>query len=90
MPRDSLRYRFVAQVPGVFMYHCVTAPVAAHNANGIYGALIVDPRTPRPPAKELVLVQSEFYMTPDTTAAAKTLSWDRLLGLAPDYGRQSR
>lgn len=85
MPKDSLRYRFVAEVPGVFMYHCGTAPVAAHIANGMYGALIVDPRTPRPPARELVLVQSEFYMAPDSTAAPKTLSWDRLLSLAPDY-----
>lgn len=85
MPRDSIHYRFVAEVPGAFMYHCGTAPVAAHIANGMYGALIVDPRTPRPPARELVFVQSEFYMSPDTTAAPKVLAWDRLLSLAPDF-----
>ena len=85
MPKDSIHYQFVAEVPGVFMYHCGTAPVAAHIANGMYGALIVDPRTPRPPARELVFVQSEFYMTPDSTGAAKTLAWDRLLSLAPDF-----
>jgi len=85
MPKDSIHYAFVAEVPGVFMYHCGTAPVAAHIANGMYGALIVDPRTARPPARELVFVQSEFYMTPDTTSAPKTLAWDRLLSLAPDY-----
>ena len=43
MPGDSLRYRFVAQVPGAFMYHCGTAPAALHIANGMYGAIIVDP-----------------------------------------------
>jgi nitrite reductase (NO-forming) len=85
MPKDSIHYRFVAEVPGVFMYHCGTAPVAAHIANGMYGALIVDPRTPRPAARELVVVQSEFYMVPDTTGAPKTLAWDRLLSLAPDF-----
>jgi nitrite reductase (NO-forming) len=85
MPKDSLRYQFVAEVPGAFMYHCGTAPVAAHIANGMYGALIVDPKSPRPKARELVFVQSEFYIVPDTTGAAKTLSWDRLLSLAPDY-----
>lgn len=85
MPNDSIRYQFVAEVPGAFMYHCGTAPVAAHIANGMYGALIVDPRTPRPVARELVFVQSEFYLTPDTTAAPKVLSWERLLSLAPDY-----
>ena len=85
MPKDSLRYRFVAEVPGVFMYHCGTAPVAAHIANGMYGALIVDPRTPRPPARELVLVQSEFYMAPDSIPGPRSLAWDRLLSLAPDF-----
>jgi len=84
-PKDSIHYAFVAEVPGVFMYHCGTAPVAAHIANGMYGALIVDPRTARPAARELVFVQSEFYLTPDTSAAPKTLAWDRLLSLAPDF-----
>jgi nitrite reductase (NO-forming) len=85
LPKDSIRFQFVAEVPGAFMYHCGTAPVAAHIASGMYGALIVDPRAPRPAARELVFVQSEFYLTPDSTGAAKTLAWDRLLGLAPDY-----
>jgi len=61
MPHDSLHYRFVARVPGAFMYHCGTAPVALHIANGMYGAIIVDPRQGRRPAKEFVFVQSEFY-----------------------------
>ena len=46
MPGDSLHYRFEARVPGAFMYHCGTAPVAMHIANGMYGALIVDLRLP--------------------------------------------
>jgi nitrite reductase (NO-forming) len=59
-PGQSIHYTFEARVPGAFLYHCGTAPVAMHNANGMYGALIVDPPTPRPAAHELVLVQSEF------------------------------
>jgi nitrite reductase (NO-forming) len=85
MPKDSIHYAFAAQVPGVFMFHCGTAPVAAHIANGMYGALIVDPRVARPPAHELVFVQSEFYMTPDSASLPRSLAWDRLLSLAPDY-----
>ena len=85
MQHDSVHYRFAAEVPGVFMYHCGTAPVAAHIANGMYGALIVDPRTPRPVARELVFVQSEFYMTPDSAGRPRALAWERLLALAPDY-----
>ena len=86
MPNDSLQYRFVARVPGAFMYHCGTAPVAMHIANGMYGALIVDPAKPLPRAREFVLVQSEFYLGstvgPDS---ARILDWEKLLGLAPDH-----
>jgi nitrite reductase (NO-forming) len=84
MPNDSLHYKWVARVPGAFLYHCGTAPVAAHIANGMYGAIIVDPRTPRSAAREFVIVQSEFYMTPDTAGGGHSLSWERVLGQAPD------
>ena len=86
MPGDSLQYRFVARVPGAFMYHCGTAPAAMHIANGMYGALIVDPVVPRPKARELVFVQSEFYLTPKPAAdGTRGLDWERLLSLAPDH-----
>jgi len=86
MPGDSLHYRFVARVPGSFMYHCGTAPVAMHIANGMYGAIIVDPSTPLPKAREFVFVQSEFYMTPKPSAdGTRSLQWDKLLSLAPDH-----
>ncbi len=62
MPGKSLTYSFVAKVPGAFVYHCGTPPVELHMANGMYGALIVDPATPLPPASEsYVLVQGEWY-----------------------------
>ncbi|HEU4649135.1 MAG TPA: multicopper oxidase domain-containing protein [Gemmatimonadales bacterium] len=85
-PNDSIQYRFVARVPGAFLYHCGTAPVAMHIANGMYGALIVDPATPRPKAKEFVLVQSEFYLsdTKDKNGAV-ALDWNKMLSLAPDH-----
>jgi nitrite reductase (NO-forming) len=86
MPNDSLHYRFVARVPGAFMYHCGTAPVAMHIANGMYGALIVDPAKPRPKAAEYFFVQSEFYLTSKPAAdGSVSLDWQKLLSLAPDY-----
>ena len=86
MPGDSLRYRFVTHVPGAFMYHCGTAPAALHIANGMYGAIIVDPARRRPRAREFVFVQSEFYLTPKPAAdGVRTLEWERLLTLAPDH-----
>jgi nitrite reductase (NO-forming) len=60
-PGKTLTFDWVARFPGVFMYHCGTPPVLAHIANGMYGAIIVEPWT-RPPAdREYVLVQSELY-----------------------------
>lgn len=85
MPGDSIQFQFVARVPGAFMYHCGTAPVAAHIANGMYGALIVDPRTPRPPAEEFVLVQSEFYLGNSSGKdSLRAMNWDKVLHDAPD------
>ncbi|MCX7515169.1 multicopper oxidase domain-containing protein [Frateuria hangzhouensis] len=62
MPGKSLTYSFVANVSGAFLYHCGTPPVLLHIGNGMYGALIVDPAEPLPPAEEsYVLVQGEWY-----------------------------
>jgi nitrite reductase (NO-forming) len=86
MPKDSVHFSFVARVPGAFMYHCGTAPAALHIASGMYGALIVDPVTPRPAAREFVLVQSEFYLAPTTDSTKpRTLGWQKMLDLSPDY-----
>ena len=86
MPGDSLQYRFVARVPGAFMYHCGTAPAALHIANGMYGALIVDPVKPRAKATELVFVQSEYYLKSSAAGGGtRELDWERLLTLAPDH-----
>ena len=41
---SPIRYSFVANDPGAFMFHCGTKPVLAHIANGMYGAIIVEPQ----------------------------------------------
>ncbi len=64
-PNNSIAIDWKADYPGVFMYHCGSPLVIAHMANGMYGAVIVDPPTPLPPAREYVLVQSEFYLSGD-------------------------
>ena len=43
-PGESITFRFRASDPGIYMYHCGTKPVLAHIANGMYGAIIVEPR----------------------------------------------
>jgi len=66
-PGESISYTFRANDPGVFMYHCGTKPVLMHIANGMYGAIVVEP-----PAgvlahadREYVLVASEWYLSSD-------------------------
>ena len=43
-PGKSETFRFVANHPGVFMYHCATQPVLMHVANGMAGMMVVKPK----------------------------------------------
>jgi uncharacterized cupredoxin-like copper-binding protein len=61
-PGESLRYRFRAEHPGVFMYHCATQPVLMHTGAGMVGMFVVKPRGLAPVDKELWLTQQEFYI----------------------------
>ena len=61
---ESFTFSFEATTPGVFMYHCGTAPVVHHIANGMYGMIIVEPEGGLPAVdRELALVQSDFYVS---------------------------
>lgn len=62
-PAATFTFDWTADYPGVFMYHCGAPPVIMHIADGMFGAIIVDPKGGRPTAREYVLVQSEFYGT---------------------------
>ena len=83
-PGATFSFTWTANYPGVFMYHCGTPPVIAHIANGMYGAIIVDPTEGLPPAREYALVQGEFYAKLGTTG---TYQYDGAKALAdqPDY-----
>jgi FtsP/CotA-like multicopper oxidase with cupredoxin domain len=59
-PGGAYTYEFEARPFGLHLYHCHTLPIKRHIAKGLYGAFIVDPRTPRPPARELVMVMNGF------------------------------
>ena len=63
-PGMQLRYDWTANYPGVFMYHCGTAPVLQHIASGMFGMVIVEPRDGYPTRvdREYALVESELYL----------------------------
>jgi nitrite reductase (NO-forming) len=85
-PGDSFTFRFKANDPGVFMYHCGTKPVLAHIANGMYGAIVVDPATPLSKAdKEYVLVASEWYLNGDGVSEPASLDMAKAHEMQPDW-----
>lgn len=61
-PGHSSTFSFRALNPGLYIYHCATAPVGMHIANGMYGLILVEPKDGLPKVdKEFYVVQSEFY-----------------------------
>src|SRR5581483_5387717 len=52
LPNEEIHFTWKANYPGAFMYHCGTGPVLQHIANGMYGAIIVDPAEGWRPARE--------------------------------------
>ncbi len=61
-PGHSSQFSFEALNPGLFVYHCATAPVGMHIANGMYGLILVEPEEGLPPVdREYYIMQSEFY-----------------------------
>jgi nitrite reductase (NO-forming) len=53
-------YDFIAKPAGALAYHCHVPPVMQHVRMGLYGAFIVYPKTPLPPAREYVFVAGEY------------------------------
>ena len=60
MPGGKFVYEFDAEPFGLHLYHCHAVPLKRHIHKGLYGVFIVDPKTPRPPADELVMVMNGF------------------------------
>ncbi|MDQ3890245.1 MAG: multicopper oxidase domain-containing protein [Actinomycetota bacterium] len=86
MPGESFTFRFRANDPGVFMYHCGTKPVLAHIANGMYGAIVVEPKAGLPKAeREYVLVASEWYLNGDGIKEPARLDMAKARAMTPDW-----
>ena len=67
-PGESIRFEWIANYPGVHLYHCGMPPILMHMAMGQYGVVVVSPRDGLPTDDEVdrsyVVVQSEFYLKP--------------------------
>jgi nitrite reductase (NO-forming) len=61
-PGHASRFTFKALNAGLYVYHCATAPVGMHVANGMYGLILVEP--PQGLSKvdrEYYVMQGDFY-----------------------------
>jgi manganese oxidase len=59
-PGGRFIYEFYAEPFGVFPYHCHMQPLEEHISHGLYGIYIVDPKKPRPPADEMVMMMNGY------------------------------
>jgi nitrite reductase (NO-forming) len=86
-PGQSATFVFEALNPGLYVYHCATAPVGMHIANGMYGLILVEPAEGLPPVDhEYYVMQGEFY----TTGAygeegLQSFDMEKALAEHPDY-----
>lgn len=61
-PGHTSVFNFKALNPGLYVYHCATAPVGMHIANGMYGLILVEPEEGLPPVdREYYVMQGDFY-----------------------------
>jgi nitrite reductase (NO-forming) len=61
-PGHASRFSFKALNPGLYVYHCATAPVGMHVANGMYGLILVQPKAGLPPVdREFYVMQGDIY-----------------------------
>jgi nitrite reductase (NO-forming) len=61
-PGHTSQFSFKALNPGLFVYHCATAPVGMHVGNGMYGLILVEPKEGLPKVDhEYYVMQGEFY-----------------------------
>ena len=63
-PGHQITFSFKALHPGLYVYHCATAPVGMHIGNGMYGLILIEPTEGLPPVDhEYYVMQGDFYTT---------------------------
>ena len=61
-PGESFTYKFVAGPSGLFPFHCHVEPIQDHINRGLYGAMVIDPKEPRPQAAEYMMFMNSYDM----------------------------
>lgn len=86
-PGHKSRFTFKALNPGLYVYHCATAPVGMHIANGMYGLIYVQPKKALPKVdREYYVVQGDFYTDADFgQKGLQPFSMKRAIDERPSY-----
>lgn len=86
-PGHQTQFSFQALNQGVYIYHCATAPVGMHVANGMYGLIVVEPEEGYPAVdREYYVVQGDFYTTGEYRAAGpQPFDMERAIHEDPSY-----
>jgi nitrite reductase (NO-forming) len=59
---ETKTFGFKALHPGVYIYHCATAPIDLHISNGMYGLIVIEPEEGLPEVDhEFYVCQGEIY-----------------------------
>lgn len=87
VPGHKSRFTFKALNPGLYIYHCATAPVGMHIANGMYGLIYVQPTKRLPDVdREYYVVQGDFYTDkPFGAKGHQPFSMKRAIDERPSY-----
>jgi len=86
-PGHTSQFSFQVTNPGLYVYHCATAPVGMHIANGMYGLILVEPAKGMPAVdKEYYIMQGDFYTEGAYgEAGLQPFSMQKALQEIPDY-----
>ena len=86
-PGRSATFVFKALNPGLYVYHCATAPVGMHIANGMYGMILVEPEGGLSPVdREYYVMQGEVYTAGGYgEQGLQPFSMEKALAENPDY-----
>jgi nitrite reductase (NO-forming) len=86
-PGHEKVFSFKVLNPGLYVYHCATAPVGMHIANGMYGLILVEPEGGLPPVdKEYYVMQGDFYTQGEYGAKGlQAFDMNKAVKETPDY-----
>lgn len=86
-PGKETVFSFKALNPGLYVYHCATAPVGMHIANGMYGLILVEPKKGLPKVdREYYVMQGDFYTKgKHGQQGNQPFSMEKAIDEKPDY-----